>query len=164
MIYLTFYLRFNHTGRKRQTAVYGSTHVAFSARLTTDTPSLSPNQDIVFNDVIVNVGSAYHKAHGIFVAPVPGVYLFTTSLLAYGTKSHHAKIVRGGQELARTDFNDADSFDDSSQTVIVQLQKGDFVAVQNADYSGMVYTGFNYSTFSGFLLYEYEDMSPLVGK
>ena len=115
----------------------------FSARLTTDTPSLSPNQDIVFNDVIVNVGSAYHKAHGI----VPGVYLFTTSLLAYGTKSHHAKIVKGGQELARTDFNDADSFDDSSQTVIVQLEKGDFVAVQNADYSGMVYTGFNFWIF-----------------
>ena len=87
-----------------------------------------------------------------------------TSLLAYGTKSHHAKLVKDGQELARTDFNDADSFDDSSQAVIVQLQRGSVVAVQNADYSGMLYTGYNYSTFSGFLLYEYEDMSPAIGK
>ena len=86
------------------------------------------------------------------------------SLLAYGTKSHHAKLVKDGQELARADFNDADSFDDSSQAVIVQLGKGNVVTVQNADYSGMVYNGYNYCTFSGFLLYEYEDMSPVVGK
>ena len=50
----------------------------------------------MFNDVIVHVGSACHKAHGIFVAPIHGVYFITTSLLAYGTKSHHAKIVKGG--------------------------------------------------------------------
>ena len=125
---------------------------------------MSPNQDIVFNDVLLNVGSAYHSGHGIFVAPVPGVYFFTTSLLALGTTPHHAKLVKDGHELVRADFNDADHFDDSSQAVIVQLEKGNFVAVQNADYSGMLYAGSNYSTFSGFLLYEYEDVSPAVGK
>ena len=125
---------------------------------------MSPNQDIVFNDVLLNVGSAYHSAHGIFVAPVPGVYFFTMSLLAYGTTNHHAKLVKDGQELARSDFNDNDYHDGSSQTVIVQLKKGNVIAVQNADYSGMLYTGLNYSTFSGFLLYEYEDVSPAIGK
>ena len=125
---------------------------------------MSPNQDIVFNDVLLNVGSAYHSGHGIFVAPVPGVYFFTMSLLALGTTPHHAKLVKDGHELARADFNDADHFDDSSQAVIVQLEKGNFVAVQNANYSGMLYAGSNYSTFSGFLLYEYEDVSPAVGK
>ena len=48
--------------------------------------------------------------------------------------------------------------------MIMQLKKGDIVAVQNADYSGMLYAGSNYSTFSGFLIYEYEDMLPVVGK
>ena len=139
--------------------------MAFSARLTNgSTPPMSLNQDIVFNDVLLNVGSAYHSAHGIFVAPVPGVYFFTTSLLAYGTINHHAKLVKDGQELAGSDFNDNDSHDGSSQTVIVQLKRGNVTAIQNADYSGIVYTGLNYSTFSGFLLYEYEDVSPVIGK
>ena len=151
-------------GVKRQTAFSGSAQVAFSARLSNHSPSLSPNQVIVFNDVLLNVGSPYHNAYGTFVAPVPGVYFFTTSLLAYGKTSHHAKLVRDGQELAKVDFNDADGYDDSSQAVIVELDKGDIVAVQNADYTGMVYHGYNYSTFSGFLLYEYEDVSPVVGK
>ena len=145
--------------------ISGSTQVAFSARLTVgSTPAMNPNQDIVFDHLILNVGSAYHNAHGIFVAPVPGIYFFTTSLLAVGTSSHHAKLVKNGQQLARVDFNDDDNFDDSSQAVIVELKKGDIVAVQNADYSGMLYAGSNYSTFSGFLIYEYEDMSPPVGK
>ena len=142
----------------------GSTQVAFSASLTTSTPALNPNQDIIFDYVILNVGSAYHSAHGIFVAPVPGVYYITTSLLAFGKTAHHAKLVKDGQQLARVDFNDDDNFDDSSQAVIVELKRGEVVAVQNADYSGMVYFGYNYCTFSGFLLYEYEDMSPVVGK
>ena len=60
-------------GLKQQTAFYSSTQVAFSARLTIgQTPSMSPNQDIVFNDVLLNVGSAYHNTHGTFVAPVSG--------------------------------------------------------------------------------------------
>ena len=164
MILINFFF-VTSAGLKRQTTLYSPTQVAFSARLSTNsTPALSPNQDIVFNDVILSVGSAYHNAHGTFTAPVSGVYVFTTSLLAFGTTSHHAKLVKNGQELARIDFNDADSFDDSSQTVIVELVKGDGIAVQNADYTGMVFFGYNYSTFSGFLLYEYEDISPVVGK
>ena len=163
MILINFFF-VTSAGLKRQTTLYSPTQVAFSARLSNNTPALSPNQDIVFNDVILNVGSAYHNAHGTFIAPVSGVYVFTTSLLAYGTKSHHAKLVKNGQELARIDFNDADGYDDSSQTVIIKLVKGDDIAVQNTDYTGMVYLGYNYSTFSGFLLYEYEDLSPVVGK
>lgn len=138
--------------------------MAFSARITNDSPHLSPNQDIVFDNVITNVGSAYHNTHGAFIAPVPGLYVFTTSLLAYGKTSHHAILTKNGQLLTKVDFNDADGFDQSSQMVIVELNSGDDVAVQNADYTGMVYYGGYYSTFSGFLLYEYETVPPAVGK
>ena len=113
---------------------------------------------------MTNLGRGYHNAHGTFIAPVPGVYVFTTSILAFGTTSHHAKLVKNGQLLAKVDFNDADSYDHSSQTVIVELDKGDDIAVQNADYTGMVYHGYFYSTFSGFLLYEYDIISEVVGK
>ena len=145
--------------------LYSSSQVAFSVRLSTNsTPPLSLNKEIVFNDILINVGSAYNNSRGTFVAPVPGVYFFTTSLLAYGKTSHHAKLVKNGQELVRVDFNDVDGYDDSSQAVIIQLNTGDIVAVQNVDYNNMLYLGYNYSTFSGFLLYEYEDMTPAVGK
>ena len=139
--------------------------MVFSSRLSKHyTPSLNSSQGIIFNDVLLNVGSAYYSTNGTFIAPVSGVYLFTTSILAYGTSSHHARIVKNGQELAKIDFNDDDNYDHSSQTVIVKLDRGHVVAVENVDVNGMVYFGYNYSTFSGFLLYEYEDVSPVVGK
>ena len=87
------------TGLKRQTPFSGSTQVAFSARLTNgSTPPMSLKQDIVFNDVLLNVSSAYHSEHGIFVAPVPGVYFFTTSLLAI-IMLNLSKMVRNWQEV-----------------------------------------------------------------
>ena len=150
-------------GAKRQSPLNGS-RVAFFARLTQTTAALNINQGLVFDSVVTNVGRAYQNSTGAFTAPRPGVYVFTTSILAYGTSSHHVSVVKNGQLLAKIDFNDADSFDDSSQTVIVELDKGDIIAIQNADYTGMVYNGGFYSTFSGFLLYEYEDASEIVGK
>ena len=49
--------------------------------------------------------------------------------------------------------------------VIVELKVGDFVSVESNEATADYY-GYKYSSFSGFLLYDYSDVStgPIVGK
>ena len=145
------------------------TRVAFFARLTNQTtPYLDANQDIVFNNVVTNIGNGYHGNHGLFVAPVPGVYVFSTTLvsfLASPGQTKHAKLVKNGQLLARLEQSDVNGWDTSSLTLVVEMQKGDDVAIQTSgDMHQVTYTGDNYSMFSGFLLYENLNSPSLVGK
>ena len=74
----------------------------------------------------------------------------------------HAKLVKNGTLLVRAA---GEQWEESSNMVIVELKVGDFVSVESnqatADYSGD-----KFSSFSGFLLYDYSDVStgPIVGK
>jgi hypothetical protein len=59
---------------------------------------------------------------------------------------------------------DATTGDDTtSQTIVLQLQKGDDVPIQNKDPDKGFY-GINHSIFSGFLLYEELSFQAFVGK
>ena len=168
--YVFYFIHLNcliFAGFRRQVNGQGGPGIAFFARLTADSPPLSPNQDIVFNDVQLNIGSAYHATHGAFIAPLDGVYVFTTSILSHvhgANYAAHAKLVKNGTLLAILDASEPDGIAQAGQTVIIQLKKNDDIAVQNADYSGVVFMGSNYSTFSGFLLYDLSDDAPVVGK
>ena len=144
-----------------------ATHVAFFARLTTKTPNLAHNQDIVFDHVVTNVGNGYHGNHGLFVAPVSGLYVISATVMAYlpGPTRHisHAKVVKNGQLLAILGQHGVSVWDTSSVTIVVELQKGDDVAVQS-DMQNLTFWGDNFSTFSGFLLYEHAGSPNLIGK
>ena len=150
-------------GHKRQITTINGTQVAFSARLSANTPKLQHGQDIAFDNVILNLGNGYHNQHGAFIAPVPGVYSFSTSLLS--VSSHcHAELVKNGQILAMIDFSDTITFIQAAQGVIVELDAGDDVSVKEAHYSDCIYYGSYYSTFSGFLLYQYPNPELIIGK
>ena len=103
--------------------------------------------------------------HGTFIAPVSGIYVFTTSVLSHLSSQYaaHAKLVKNGTLLAILDASEPDGIAQASQTVIVQLAKGDDVAVQNEHHYGTVYYGSDYSTFSGFLLYDLSEPGAIVG-
>ena len=117
-----------------------ATLVAFFVRLTNKTPHLDPNQDIVFDHVVTNVGNGYHGNHGLFVAPVSGLYVISATVMSYlpGPTIYymysHAKLVKNGQLLATMGQHGVAVWDTSSMTIAVELQKGDDVAVQNSDY------------------------------
>ena len=63
------------SGRKRQ--VQNTTKVAFYACLYNGTNHLGNNQDIAFENALLNIGNSYNVHHGTFVAPVHGVYVFS---------------------------------------------------------------------------------------
>lgn len=133
--------------------------VAFFATLNNHSTNTNPNQDIIFENVVTNIGGAYHEAHGLFVAPRPGVYVFSTSILTTGQHAH-VKIVKNGQMLARLD---PDDWEQTSQMVVVQLKTGDDIAIKNDDIAGINFYGDQYSSFSGFLLYDYTELLPIIG-
>ena len=75
----------------------------------------------------------------------------------------HAELVKDSQVLAMIDFSDTTAFIQSSQGVIVELNAGDDVSVKEAHYTDCVYYGSYFSTFSGFLLYQYDYPEIVLG-
>ncbi|XP_052782456.1 complement C1q tumor necrosis factor-related protein 3-like [Mya arenaria] len=62
---------------------YVGSPVAFLATLTNHITHAGALQPIAFNRVVTNVGGAYNVHLGSFVAPVSGIYVFSTTLLSY---------------------------------------------------------------------------------
>ncbi|KAL4221766.1 Cerebellin-1 [Mactra antiquata] len=124
------------------------THVAFFASLTNQVTNLGANQDIPFDNVMINLGNGYNNNHGTFIAPVSGLYVFGVTLHIYGERTWGYFVVNGNA-IAKINIFPVQS----SQMVIVRLDQGDDVSVQN--YSpGKALMGDGYSTFCGFLLYQ----------
>ena len=87
--------------------------------------------------------------------------IFSFSIIARGQYAH-VKLVKNGKLVARVNL--IDDWDQSSQTVVFQLIRGDDIAVPNDDIAAINFNGEYYTTFSGFLLYDYSDGAPIVGK
>ena len=71
------------TKRNYKRQVENETPVAFLATLADHAESLGADQIIAFENVITNVGDAYNSHAGVFIAPVSGIYVFSTSIMSY---------------------------------------------------------------------------------
>ncbi|XP_060606622.1 uncharacterized protein LOC132758931 [Ruditapes philippinarum] len=109
-------------------------NVAFQAILSATTiPNIGLHQKIVYDSVHLNLGGGYHHLSGIFIAPVSGIYLFCTSILAEHYADIDVGIVKNGIQLAGAYAVSAgqSSYDQGSASVAVQLNVGDEVWVGN---------------------------------
>lgn len=125
--------------------------MAFYAYISDGSHHYGADQDIIFDHAVINIGNAYNVHHGVFIAPVRGTYVFSCTLLIDGPTSWGHFVVNG-QIVAKLIAN-ANHFP-ASQTIVVALNAGDDVAVQNT-YPDREFTGDRYSSFSGFLLYDH---------
>ncbi|XP_045195286.1 heavy metal-binding protein HIP-like [Mercenaria mercenaria] len=144
---------------------YADNTVGFFATLTQlSLAHLGAHQNIVFDDIVTNVGNAYNNHQGVFIAPVSGLYLITTSILSGPNKEIWADIVVNGTEIVRLNGRGTDGrHGNGAQTVVIALKKGDDVSVQNVR-TDDDYWGDKYSSFGGFLIQEFEmDSSSIVG-
>ncbi|XP_060604035.1 cerebellin-2-like [Ruditapes philippinarum] len=144
-----------YIGRESRSSTNG--RVAFYAYKSTPTPHLGEGQGIVFDHLATNIGNAFNVHNGIFVAPVTGVYVFGVTLGHYSTfvqsDNGDGNLVVNGVIVAGLFMSN----DQSSQMVVVKLMIGDNVAVLNRDADEGI-DGKAYSSFCGFLLYEYTIM------
>ena len=136
--------------------------VAFSALASHTLSHLGAGQNLIFEKTNVNTNNVYNPHHGVFTAPVPGIYLITTSILANQNREIHCDIVLNGRVVAQIYARGSDSkHDQGSQTILLHLKQGDDVSIQNDDLDESI-VGSLYTTFSGCLLYE-EETTSIVG-
>lgn len=90
--------------------------------------------NIVFDEVIMNRGSAYYPTNGSFVAPVPGGYIFSVSVSAY--QHTDLTLAKNGQIIERMFFERMDS---ETQYAVAELQRGDVVTVKPGGSYGLAF-------------------------
>lgn len=134
--------------------------VAFSASLySSGSNNIGPypgDTNLVFRNIITNVGNAYSPATGIFEAPVEGVYYFRFTVFGLGSKSRRVSLFKNGQQIVIiTDSpSSGDGEDGSANAAVLKLQQGDEVhLVLHGKFHHVYDDQYRHTTFSGFLLF-----------
>lgn len=136
---------------KRQLPNQGT--VAFTAVLTHLLNNLRDNQNIVFDSVYTNAGNGYNEHDGVFTAPVSGVYAFHTTIYTLPNRLAYCGIVVNGVSKADVYVQGSTVNNAGSQMIVVELSKGDEVAVQNKNQVDYIYSDRNiFTSFAGFLV------------
>lgn len=144
--------------------VGSESHIAFFAKMGSSLEHAGVHQNIIFEIVMNNDGNGYNNHLGTFIAPVSGTYVFSTTLTAFYHTSAHAQFVKNGIAVSTMYFSGPKSgYDMTGQTIVLKLNKGDDIMVQNVDLDKSYYGG-HHSTFCGFLLYEEYSNLLVVGK
>ncbi|XP_060580550.1 complement C1q-like protein 4 [Ruditapes philippinarum] len=116
------------------------------------------NETVKFDTVITNVGNGFDNTTGVFTAPLPGIYMFSCSLLdhmdgVHGNVKLHAEIVQNDKVIGRVFAHAGDNYrDQGAQTVFVRVNQGDRIFIRSVDNKDLGIGGELYSTFSGFLM------------
>ncbi|XP_045174208.2 cerebellin-1-like [Mercenaria mercenaria] len=130
--------------------------VAFQAVVSADTiEHIQIHEKIVFDSVRLNLDRDYNSVNGVFVAPRPGIYLFSTSVLTEPNCSLDVNIVKNGTPLAGAFANTEGKlwYDQGSVTVAAELNAGDEVWVENTWPADAKVRGHgSHTSFSGVLV------------
>ena len=153
------------TKRNRIRQVENETPVAFLATLTDHAQNLGANQNVAFDNVVTDIGDAYNAHGGIFIAPVSGIYIFSTTIMSSHKTNSHFALKRNGTRVTQLYYhgNALYAYDTTGVTVVLELTKGDDISIVNLDADKDVH-GHHYSSFTGFLLQETYDEIGVVGK
>ncbi|KAM9440716.1 complement C1q-like protein 4 isoform 2-T2 [Clarias gariepinus] len=113
--------------------------------------------NLIYSEVITNVGGAYNKHTGVFTAPVSGTYYirFTASNYHYQNKNLGVTLYKNNQQLMNVSTTGQNSKDKHlSDVLVLELEAGDVVYLRlPANHSLYDVTNLTRNTFSGFLIY-----------
>lgn len=123
--------------------------IAFTARLSVDT-ELAAIETVKFDDLLLNLGSAYDPATGLFTARESGVYQLAVSLMSGGKEGYFVMSRNGNDGLSYL-YTHSGIWYSSSSVLVVQLNEGDTVQVKSLYSPANLHQG-KYSVFSGFLI------------
>ena len=123
----------------------------FSAH--TSEKHLGVGQNIIFDELVTNLGGGFHMSSGLFTAPINGVYMISTTVLTNVDVETRTSIVVNGRRIVST-FGHATQgrHDQGTQVAVLQLNQGDDVSVQNIDIVDASIWGERYTSFSGYLI------------
>ncbi|CAC5367220.1 unnamed protein product [Mytilus coruscus] len=108
--------------------------VAFSAYMSKTEDNPSSHHTLVFDIAQTNIGNAYNKYTGSFVAPVAGVYVFALTIYSGDNGKTFFNILVNnsvyGGTYGETDHVCCDT-DSDSGTLVVSLNQGDTVYIRS---------------------------------
>ncbi|NXJ20842.1 CBLN4 protein, partial [Dicrurus megarhynchus] len=133
----------------------GSAKVAFSAiRSTNHEPSEMSNKTriIYFDQILVNVGN-FFTLESVFVAPRKGIYSFNFHVIkVYQSQTIQVNLMLNGKPVISAFAGDKDvTREAATNGVLLYLDKEDKVYLKLE--KGNLVGGWQYSTFSGFLVF-----------
>nr|XP_022295383.1 uncharacterized protein LOC111105398 [Crassostrea virginica] len=129
--------------------------VAFYAYFSSDILASMDNYILPFNTVVTNVGNAYHPHSGTFIAPRSGLYVFTWTIRAYGSRYHSTQLLVDNNVINTIYINPNSVIDGSvTGTAVVHVDQGDDVFIRTfPPNSGEIISGNNgRSSFCGWSL------------
>jgi hypothetical protein len=129
--------------------------IAFTACLGSSPKVLGPHQAVEFDHVILNEGGAYDPRHGVFRAPVSGVYQFTLTFLNDAAHAAYIEIVKEGAQLAFS-FSKNGDYNTGTIQVNIRVNAGQDVWCRSAYPSGSnsyLHPTGGYSCFSGHIIF-----------
>ncbi|CAH1244699.1 DMBT1 [Branchiostoma lanceolatum] len=129
--------------------------IAFSAGWTVTSYYTASDYIIPFDQVYTNTGGHYSSSNGKFTAPVNGHYFFVFHGYSQYLASYNMRVdfmINGSAYKTSWIFESDpdDSYDTASNSIIVHLNKNDFVSIELQGSHGMY--GYERTTFSGFLV------------
>ncbi|XP_014778103.1 caprin-2 [Octopus bimaculoides] len=133
------------------TAAADFEETAFSSRLSHHLTNLKPDQIVIFDQLLTNIGSAYDHTTGIFNCPISGTYQFFVKILSGFNDKVETALIVNTIEVTRLYSGAQHAHGSSTAPVIILLEKGDKVFVK-ALYQKSSHVHGVYSTFSGYLL------------
>ncbi|XP_061184745.1 complement C1q-like protein 2 [Saccostrea echinata] len=128
--------------------------VAFFVRLRNKITNHHQSTIIVFDDVQLNKGNAYDENIGTFAAPVDGIYKFDL-VLSSDVENGHGEMMHNGVRVldVYADKHNQRWFGRGSGAIIVLMNKGDKMWIQNTDTGNTVINAGVETAFSGHLLF-----------
>uniref|UniRef100_A0A5K3EHH9 C1q domain-containing protein n=1 Tax=Mesocestoides corti TaxID=53468 RepID=A0A5K3EHH9_MESCO len=136
----------NHLRNRQQ-------RVAFFAGLQPNIEEMPPGQRVVMTHVLTNVGKAYDPTKGQFCAPVDGVYSFLVTISAQGRKQAAVRLMHNDNHIFDV-WSDSSPWSTATNQAILTMKKNDCTWLQLRE-SAFYLHGYMYSTFAGYLIFEY---------
>ncbi|XP_018941655.1 cerebellin 11 [Cyprinus carpio] len=148
-----------------QKQIKESPKVAFSASMSNTADShrgpFSTENKLIFDKVLTNIGNAYDPVTGVFTAPVKGVYYFRYSGSAFSSHDMGLSIFKGTARFVSSyEYNSGERNDQMSNGAVMELNVGEEVHMRLWIRTWIfVDRRYNYSTFTGYLLYPLDSTS-----
>lgn len=113
--------------------------------------NMGMDQTVQFPKIITNVGNGFDSLTGIFRAPVPGLYLFSASILSHAGNEVRCQIVHNGEGLVYIFAGDTATYSTGAKSIVLDLVKNDEVWIKIVHSDDNIY-GYSWSSFMGVLI------------
>ncbi|XP_061632891.1 heavy metal-binding protein HIP-like [Phyllopteryx taeniolatus] len=147
-------------------AVQETPKVAFAASLGGNgiQKTTSGNRDLIYRDVLTNVGGAYNAETGTFTAPIRGVYYVRFTANAPTDFTMSAVMYKNDVEiqLIAHEQPSGQGSDTASNGAALLLEKGDKLKMMLWHNTQIWDNSNHHSTFSGFLIFPLIDEAPMA--